>query len=84
MRVFRAEDPDAHGQQLGELVPGGSGIPLLPDPAGELVPGPQGAVVLRTKHPLEHRQQLGELANPAASTVASSAANCHATPTWSR
>ena len=49
MRVFRAEDSLAQGQQVGELVPGGGQVPRVPGPEGELVPGDQGLRVLRAE-----------------------------------
>ena len=42
VRVLRAEDPLAHGQQRGELVPGGGRVPRLPGPAGEAAAGRPG------------------------------------------
>ena len=42
VRVLRAEDPLAHGQQRGELVAGPGRIPRLPGPAGEVGRGRSG------------------------------------------
>jgi hypothetical protein len=61
VRVLRAEDPLVQGQQLGEQIPGGGGIPCLPGPVGEAGAGVQGTRVLRAEDPLADGQQRGEL-----------------------
>jgi len=49
--VLRAEDPLEEGQQRGEQVLGTGRVPRMPGPAGELMPGGQGARMLRAEDP---------------------------------
>ncbi len=56
VRVFRAEDPLAYGQQLGKQVSGGGRIPGLACEVGEVAAGGQGARVLRAEDPLLHNR----------------------------
>ena len=59
--MLQSEDPLAHGQQCGELIPGGGRVARLPGPAGKFVPGVQSVGVLRAEGLLEHGQQPGVL-----------------------
>jgi hypothetical protein len=61
VRVLRAEDSLAGGQQRGELVPCPGRIPRPPGESGELVAGAQGVRVLRAEDSLAGGQQRGEL-----------------------
>ena len=59
--MLRAEDPDEYGQQRSVLVSGGGLVSRLPGPAGDISSGGQGIRALRAQHPLQDRQQRGEL-----------------------